>query len=112
ERRVELAFEGKRFWDLRRWKLFESLLNGKRRTGVIIRLKANAPADFAVNRDNVDLEFAYKNYFEIEDKNLDTRYAINWKPEYYFLPIPAQAIQNSPTLDQNIGWGGSFDPLQ
>jgi starch-binding outer membrane protein, SusD/RagB family len=28
ERQIELAWEGKRFWDLRRWKLFESLLVG------------------------------------------------------------------------------------
>lgn len=29
ERKVELAFEGHRFWDLRRWKLAESVLNNK-----------------------------------------------------------------------------------
>jgi len=46
ERRIEFAYEGQRFWDMRRWMLFESdsptaarlglqdqTLNGKRRTG-------------------------------------------------------------------------------
>ena len=29
ERRVELAFEEHRFWDLRRWKVADEVLNGK-----------------------------------------------------------------------------------
>jgi hypothetical protein len=113
ERQIEFAFEGKRFWDLRRWKLIEKTLNGKRRTGVTINLKTTGvPADFATNRDNVSLDVAYTNYFTIVTKQLDTKYAINWKPEYYFFAIPQSAIDNNPKLIQNISWGGGFDPLQ
>jgi hypothetical protein len=50
ERKVELAYEGKRFWDLRRWLLFNNdngtctrlgvpPLNGTRRTGMFIYVK-------------------------------------------------------------------------
>lgn len=113
ERQLEFAFEGKRFWDLRRWKLIEKTLNGKRRTGVTINLKTTGvPADFATTRDNVDLDVAYTNYFTIVTKQLDTKYAINWKPEYYFFAIPQSAIDNNPKIIQNNTWGGGFDPLK
>ncbi|GGF11558.1 RagB/SusD family nutrient uptake outer membrane protein [Hymenobacter cavernae] len=113
ERQVEFAFEGKRFWDLRRWKLIEKTLNGKKRQGVTINLKTTGvPSTFAANRDNVDLDEAYKNYFEIKFKDLDTKYSINWKNNYYFFAIPQSAIDNNPSLVQNKDWGGAFDPLQ
>ncbi|MCX2452513.1 RagB/SusD family nutrient uptake outer membrane protein [Pedobacter sp. PLR] len=121
ERQIEFAFEGKRFWDLRRWKLIESTLNGKRRTKMQINLKtgANIPtaADFANPaspkfRDVTDIDVAYSTYFELVESNLDTKYAINWKPEYYFFGIPAGSIANNPNLTQTNLWGGSFDPLK
>ena len=113
ERQIEFAFEGKRFWDLRRWKLIEKTLNGTRRTGLTINLKTTGvPADFATNRDNVSLDTAYTNYFTLAFKQLDTKYAINWKPEYYFFAIPQSAIDNNPRLIQNTTWGGAFDPLK
>jgi starch-binding outer membrane protein, SusD/RagB family len=114
ERQLEFAFEGKRYWDLRRHKLFESVLNGKRRTGITITLKSSGvPADFATNRDKVNLDEAYTKYFAIATKSLDTKYAINWKPEYYFFALPQQALDNNPNLEQTLGWnGGTFDPLK
>ncbi|HEY8918066.1 MAG TPA: RagB/SusD family nutrient uptake outer membrane protein [Chitinophaga sp.] len=124
ERLYEFAFEGKRFWDLRRWKLFETLLNGKKRTGVKITLNipASVPdkdedikkygAAFALQRNGKDLDSLYRTDFKVESKVMDTKYAINWKPEYYFFAIPKSAIDNNPKLDQNVGWGGSFDPVQ
>jgi hypothetical protein len=124
ERQIELAFEGKRFWDLRRWKKMETL-NGKRREGLIITLKTTGvPADFANTRDNLDLDFVYTNYFTLTTtptsniptvRVLDTAngFPINWKPEYYFFALPQQSIDNNPKLAQTNGWpGGSFDPLQ
>jgi hypothetical protein len=117
ERQVEFAFEGKRYWDLRRHKLFESTLNGKRRTGITITLKTGAgipsAAEFAANRDNVSLDEAYTKYFTIAPKTMDTKYAIGWKPQYYFFALPQAAINNNPKLEQTMGWnGGTFDPLQ
>jgi hypothetical protein len=115
ERQIELAFEGKRYWDLRRHKLIETTLNGKRRNGAVVTYKSfggMTPAQFQLQRTNMTLDSAYTNYFTIAPKVLDTRYAINWKPEYYFFAIPTSAINNNPRLEQTTGWGGTFDPLQ
>ncbi|KAA9339519.1 RagB/SusD family nutrient uptake outer membrane protein [Hymenobacter busanensis] len=114
ERQIEFAFEGKRFWDLRRWKKFESVLNGKRRTGVTLTLKTTGvPANFATTRDGLNLDQVYTDYLTLTFKNLDTKYAINWRPEYYYFPIPQTAIDNNPSMIQNMGWpNGSFDPIR
>lgn len=116
ERQVEFAFEGKRFWDLRRHKLFESLLNGKVRTGIKeIFNEASAgisPEEFEEIRDDIDVSATYVTYFNREELVLDTKYEINWQPEYYFFALPQDAIDNNPNLEQNQGWGGAFDPLQ
>ncbi|MVN75440.1 RagB/SusD family nutrient uptake outer membrane protein [Hymenobacter sp. HMF4947] len=113
ERRLEFAFEGKRFWALRRWKKTESTLDGKCRIGAFINLKTTAmPADFATTRDNENLDLAYTNYFTITFKQLDTKYTINWLPAYYFFAIPQSAIDNNPSLVQNNAWVGAFDPLK
>lgn len=117
ERLYEFAFEGKRFWDLRRWKLFETKLNGKRRTGLILGLNTDLISgdDFKAQRDTMDLDRATKTYLNDArlHKIMDTKYAINWKPEYYIFPIPQQAIDNNPLLIQNAGWaGGNFDVTQ
>ncbi len=121
ERQIEFAFEGKRFWDLRRWKKFETELNGKRRTKMQINLKVGAGIPLAAEfanpaspkfRDITDIDVAYTSYFELLESDLDTKYKINWKPEYYFFGIPAASISNNPNLDQTNIWGGPFDPLK
>lgn len=115
ERQIEFAFEGKRYWDLRRWKLFEPLLNGTRRMGIKINLNTNAisASDFAAARDTMNLDSAYEKYFIITPLILDTKYPINWQSNYYYFAIPEQSIQNDPKLEQTDGWpGGTFDPLQ
>ncbi|MGI4867797.1 MAG: RagB/SusD family nutrient uptake outer membrane protein [Janthinobacterium lividum] len=119
EREIEFAFEGKRFWDLRRWKKVESTLNGKRRRKLIVTLKSTAmgvPPDFATTRDNLNLDNVYTNYFTLDYTSstaiLDTKQAINWMDKYYFFAIPQPALDNNTSLIQNNTWGGSFDPLQ
>lgn len=115
ERQIEFAFEGKRFWDLRRWKKFETVLNGKRRNGVDIKLKTTAisAAEFASRRDAMNLDSAYINYLDVVPRVLDTKYVIKWLPEYYYFPIPPTALANNPKLQQTAGWpSGTFDPLK
>ncbi|BAV05166.1 Starch-binding associating with outer membrane [Filimonas lacunae] len=121
ERQIEQAFEGKRFWDLRRWKLIESTLNGKRRNKMVITLKTGAgiptftelaDPNSANYRDKLNLDDMYTNYFTLAPASLDTKYAINWQSTYYFFPIPQDAINNNPNLVQNNNWGGNFNPLQ
>lgn len=114
ERQIEFAFEGKRFWDLRRWKLIETLLNGKRRTGLLSKLNTDAmpAATFVIQRENMTIDSVYKTYMTLSPKTLDTKYAINWQEKYYFFAIPQAAVNNNPKLEQTNSWGGSFDPLQ
>jgi hypothetical protein len=116
ERQIELAFEGKRFWDLRRRKLLATVLNGKRRLGVTIALKnTGTGTDYILgNRDasaNTDLDALYTSSFTVTTKVLDT-YNIAYQDGVYFFGIPTASINNNVNLQQNNTWGGSFDPLK
>ncbi len=85
ERYIELSFENKRYWDLRRWKLAVSRLNGKSATGVIITKNANG-------------SFSY-NYQPI-DPNPPV-----FQERMYLLPIPlAETTKNPNLLPNNPGW--------
>ena len=112
ERKIELAFEAKRHWDLRRNMLFEKELNGKRRHGLRITLKVPAQQWNQV-RDTVNLDVSYDQYFAHEIIELDTQFSINWQPNYYFYAIPSSHLQLNSKLEQTMGWaGGTFDPLK
>ena len=119
ERKIELAFEGKRHWDLRRNRLFETELNGTRRHGHSVELLI--PKDDFFNMVNsmttqevIDLmNQNYTDYFTHQVVERDIQFDINWKPEYYFYAIPQQHTQLNSNLKQTMGWpGGTFDPLQ
>lgn len=116
ERRIEMAFEGKRPDDMRRRRLYGQL-NGSKRRGLIINLTGfggdkNAFFD-AYNNGNVDLDQHYSNYFEDSFRELDLLNTINYRNEYYFYAIPMTHIEKNARLVQTSGWdGGSFDPLQ
>lgn len=77
ERRLELCFEGFRFWDLRRWK-----------------------ADIKQEAKGVSIttEGAAKKYNYI---TVETR---NFKDNGYYGPVPYDQILNFPSLVQNAGW--------
>jgi hypothetical protein len=124
ERQVEMAFENKRHWDLRRRNMFEEdlgpnikKLNGTVRYGLRIELNQARfdPLEAATGRETWDLnrKFIYaqafnKRYFKV----LDTRDVINFKqPEYNFYPIPVTQLDKNHKLEQNIYWGGTYDPF-
>ncbi|UKT65410.1 RagB/SusD family nutrient uptake outer membrane protein [Pedobacter mucosus] len=114
ERQIELAFEGKRFWDLRRRKLLLTTLNGKRRLGITIALKnTGTGTDYLLNtRDasaNTDLDALYTSSFTVTTKVLDT-YNIAYQEGVYFFGIPTTSLNNNVNLLQNNTWGGPFDP--
>jgi hypothetical protein len=132
ERQIELAYEGKRFWDLRRWKLLESVMNNsiKQRKGLTILLAPNSTGtDFlAGTRDNLastsGLDAIYTQYFSYapmivsnsssvlgELKNLDTA-PIAYQTADYFFGFPLGTLQSNPNIQQNNTWGGPFDPLK
>jgi hypothetical protein len=81
ERQVELAFEEHRFWDLRRWKDAETVLN---RPATGMRIIFN-PADTS---------FAYQR-FEVENRVFNPRF--NW------YPIPRKEVLKG-YVKQNPGW--------
>ncbi|MBQ4525133.1 MAG: RagB/SusD family nutrient uptake outer membrane protein [Bacteroidaceae bacterium] len=79
ERMVELAFEGHRFWDVRRWKEADKYFTG------ITRMVLNL---------NTDGTIAYK-------KEEVSR---QWNDKMYLFPIPQTEILKNPNLKQNTGW--------
>jgi hypothetical protein len=114
ERKIELAYEGKRFWDLRRRNLLQATLNGIRRSGIRITLNANAPASLLPpysGRDQLTSDNAYT-YFTIAPVTLDSKYALNVQTSVDFFGIPTATMSSDPNILQNKGWGGSFDPQQ
>ena len=129
ERKIEFAFEGKRFWDLYRWQRMSDL-NGWTRNKIKITLKTGAGIPTAAQlkdptnanyRDVQNLDNMMTNWFTMTRNNnhdasnsttkLD-QFPINFLTQYYFFPIPKAAITNDPNLLQNNNWGGAFDPLQ
>lgn len=115
ERKIELAYEGKRYWDLRRRNLLQSTLNGIKRTGIKITLNPGAPASLSTSpytgRDALTPDQAYA-YFTIAIVQLDTKYALNIQAADSFFGIPAATISSDPNIIQNNTWGGAFDPQQ
>ncbi len=79
ERRVELAFEGHRFWDLRRWKEGES-------TTQIYGLDIMKNADESLTCTKIKVQ---------------TRL---WDDKMYFYPIPEVERHKNTNLSQNSGW--------
>ncbi|WP_321334105.1 RagB/SusD family nutrient uptake outer membrane protein [uncultured Bacteroides sp.] len=78
ERMVELAFEGHRFWDVRRWKEGD-------------KLKSITEMNITKNGDGT---FTY------------IRKVVNrsWDDKMYLFPIPQSERMKNPNLSQNTGW--------
>lgn len=75
ERRVELAFEGSRLFDIRRWKIGEKVMNG------IVEGAINPKTKKAVN--------------------VETR---TFSQKDYLWPIPARETEGNPNMTQNPGY--------
>ncbi|MDR1454150.1 MAG: RagB/SusD family nutrient uptake outer membrane protein [Tannerella sp.] len=79
ERMVELAFEGHRFWDVRRWKeadrYFKSITQ--------MKITRNADDTYSYERRTVSRQ---------------------WEDKMYFFPIPQAERMKNPNLAQNAGW--------
>jgi hypothetical protein len=84
ERYVELCFEKKRYWDIRRWNLASALLNGKKYTGVVITKQPD-------------------NTFTYEYVPVDARPNV-FQPKMNYMPIPQTEITKNRNLEQNPGW--------
>lgn len=124
ERRIELAYENKRYDDLRRTRLFTTL-NGsyRQKLNIIVKLPHTvaelnsfiAGSTTARVRDTLNINgAAYKDYFQVTVTNLDAAASpIKFQDKYYYYDIPTTHIGRNPSLIQTIGWvNGAFDPLQ
>ena len=80
ERRIELAFEEHRFWDVRRWKIAQQTDNIQT-TGMEVNRNGNA--------------VTYK-IFNVRKRN--------FRPAMYLWPIPQAEVAKSPELFQNPGY--------
>lgn len=81
ERQIELAFEDHRYFDLRRWKLAETVLNGPVYGIKIIK--------------NQDETFTYER-FEADQRV--------FTPNMYYYPFPLSELSRNKKLIQNAGW--------
>jgi hypothetical protein len=81
ERRTELAFEESRYWDIRRWKIAETIMNQPRK-GLSITPNGTG---FLYNDINV----------------LTTKFV---SPTMYLYPIPYDEVLKNPNMKQNPGW--------
>ncbi|MBN9382084.1 MAG: RagB/SusD family nutrient uptake outer membrane protein [Chitinophagaceae bacterium] len=79
ERRVELAFENNRFFDVRRWKIAEQTDNGPM---------------YGLSIDSDMPDFTKVVVFENRV----------FKKQHYFFPLPSNDVNNDKQLVQNTGW--------
>jgi len=80
ERLIEMAFEGERFWDLRRWKEAETTMN---------------KPIYGWNVEQSDPIYYYQQVLLFNKK---------FEKKDYFWPIPDHEIILNPNLVQNPGW--------
>ena len=84
ERKVELAYEGLYYWDMRRWGLATSAFTGIRRHGLKIEKLAEG-------------KFRYT-YVDVDDENL------NYPAKMNRLPIPEKELNNNKDIEQFSEW--------
>lgn len=84
ERTVELAFEGHRYWDLRRWRIAHKVLDGQRMHG----MKITKEEDGSFTYERVDCDK--------KDRVFEER--------YYQFPMPSSEIKNNPLCTQFDKW--------
>lgn len=80
ERRIEMAFEEQRYWDIRRWRLAETIFQNPLKGMVIVK----SLGTYTYNEVNV----------------LSTKFDI----KYYLYPIPYSEVQKNRNMIQNPKW--------
>ncbi|POY39480.1 RagB/SusD family nutrient uptake outer membrane protein [Flavobacterium alvei] len=128
ERRIELAYEGKRFWDMQRWMLYNddtfannntcaklgvAPLNGTQRTGYYLKCKTIATADPLLALRNaatfaalVDPDAA-KATFDTQITNLAAFYTANFVEEPLDTPMDNNGSSGA-GAGKNILWRSNY----
>jgi hypothetical protein len=86
ERRKELAFENKTYWDLKRWRTFSTEQNGTIYRVLMPFYSAQAG----------------KYFFDARTDERNATYT--YDPRWYYEQLPGQAINKSPNVLQNPGY--------
>jgi hypothetical protein len=117
ERRIELAFEGFRFWDIRRWRLFTDPIAGYKVNGVTRHTMKAMPKmeitpEVVATIDDNDPD----TYFEVFDNHI---YSMDASPfavserQYFYRIAYEEHIKKNPNLQQTILWeNGTFNPYE
>lgn len=84
ERKVELAYEGHYYWDMRRWGLAHTAFTGIKAHGLKIEKNANGSYTYF--------------YVEVDDQDR------NFPEKMYSLPIPESELDNNGTITQIPAW--------
>jgi starch-binding outer membrane protein, SusD/RagB family len=134
ERRIELCFENKRFWDLRRRNMFANdlgdnvkKLNGWKKAGSCLELTTPKAvvAQITALYGTKGLDYLYTNYFQGEETELgpaaksiafpqpSKSELLSGTRSYNFFDIPTDALNRCTAVAQTLGWpSGSFNPFE
>jgi hypothetical protein len=114
ERLIEFAYEGKRDADLRSWKRYDILNKMKYRSSLYAVIKdKDQVANFDWTKDMSDPEIRKMFRFEyVECVDQDKKYAFNMDLSHWFHSVAKETIDRNENIEQNLEWGGSFDPLK
>lgn len=82
ERRIELCFEGNRYYDVRRWQIYDQALAHAHK-GIIIEKQGDGTKTYTV--------------FDVDNKVL-------FDPRIYYIPIPSSETNKESGLGQSPGW--------
>jgi len=82
ERRIELCFEGNRYYDVRRWQIYDQAL-GNFQMGITIEKQNDGTKTYTVTA--------------VDNK-------VVFDPRIYYLPIPSVEVNKDPALGQSPGW--------
>ncbi len=113
EKYIEMLFEGKRFWDLRRHRMLDRL-DGMRKYGIMAMTVEGRTYDQVIDSDKTkaqDYGWLPKDFgYSVEELITTGNKEMVMPESYYFFPIRLSDIDANSNLDQNVGWGGTFNP--
>ena len=107
ERAIELGCEGRRWFDMVRYKMKEAFKAPIKAVNVTLKDTAENINNFSAffqNEIEVDEHDVYFNY-DFKEIEIGTfHWADNFSPKYYLEPMPFKEIQKNYGLIQNPGW--------